>query len=269
MSENGPFRFSQSSLSAYAQCRRRFWLRYVRRIQWPAPLSQEMDLWERAVERGALFHHWMHQDGIGVDVDAWAQEHEDELLVRWWRNWRQTPAPQPAGQVLSEVQLSVPLLSHRLLAQFDRIVVAEGGGIWIGDWKTGQCIPAVRDLADSWQTWVYRYVALEASAVLSGERGVRPEDIVLVYWHANAPAALEPISYSAPQHDEARSKIERAIAEIEGLPRQEDAFPMTENRRECRRCRYASLCQRAEGKSEVLDVEDEERAWSEVPDDQW
>lgn len=269
MSNGATIRFSQSSLSAYAQCPRRFWLRYVCRVEWPAPLSEEMAVWERAVERGAQFHHWMHQDSIGVGVDAWALECGDEMLVRWWKNWLQTPAELPAGVVYSEVQLSVPLLSRRLVAQYDRIVAAADGRIYIGDWKTGQRVPDATDLAASWQTWVYRFVAVEAGAMLNGGRAVRPEDVVLVYWHANAPAALEPISYSAREHDEARAKIEGTLAEIGQLPREESAFPMTEDGQVCKRCSYASLCQRAEGRCEVVDIEDDERGWDNMPEDEW
>lgn len=269
MSELGRFRFSQSSFSSYVQCPRRFWLRYVRRVEWPTPLSEEMKLWERAVERGALFHHWMHQDGVGVDVDAWVLECEDDTLVRWWKNWRQVPADLPDGAIFSEVQLSVPLLSHRLVAQFDRIVASADGRLYIGDWKTGQRVPDAMDLADSWQTWVYRYVAVEAGSMLNGGGQIRPEDVVLVYWHANAPNALGPIPYSAQQHAQARSKIEQMAAAISGLPRQEEAFPMTDDRRECGRCRYASLCQRAEGKGSVIEVEDEEQGENEAPYSEW
>ena len=169
------FRFSQSSLSAFTQCKRRFMLRYLRRVEWPAPVTAELEHWERAIERGLLFHHWTQQKSLGLDVDAVASRHEDEMLVKWWQNYCEHP-PQgiPPGQAFSEIQLSAPVGKFRLIAKFDRLVFAEDGRVYIVDWKTGRRRPQHEEYARSWQTLVYRYIAVEAGVAFIGGRAVAP-----------------------------------------------------------------------------------------------
>jgi hypothetical protein len=64
------FRFSQSNLEDYEQCRRLFWLRYVRELDWPAPVTAKADMWEAALRRGQLFHQLVLQDALGLEVSS-------------------------------------------------------------------------------------------------------------------------------------------------------------------------------------------------------
>ena len=58
------------------------------------------------------------------------------------------------GVFYSEIQLSVPILDDRLVAQFDRLIVTESGQLYIADWKTGLRTPDQTVYAHSWQTRV-------------------------------------------------------------------------------------------------------------------
>ena len=260
-------RFSQSSLSTFYTCRRRFWLRYVQRLEWPASFTSEMAGWETALQRGASFHHWMHQAGIGVDVKTAVGSQGDELLVHWWNNWCNHPPDIPDGHTFSEVQLSVPLQAHRLVAQFDRLVVTADDRIYIGDWKTGRARPQQAVYAQSWQTRVYRYVAAEVGTSLIGRGIVPPENVVLVYWHANDPQALQPIYYSREEHETAREELEAAVREISELPLIAEAFPQCTDTNECKRCTYAALCER--GLSLRIEPDEEERLEEDESDGLW
>jgi len=70
------FRFSQGSLEDYEQCRRRFFLRHVAQLDWPAPATVEAEAWEAALGRGQLFHQLVHQDALGLDVSPTVQGSE-------------------------------------------------------------------------------------------------------------------------------------------------------------------------------------------------
>ena len=181
------FKYSQSSLTAFERCRRQFLLRYVERLAWPAPLTDQLDEWEAAAGRGRAFHQFVLQESLGMDVEDAVQRSHDPLLAAWWRNWREQPPVVPTGAVFGETMLSVPLAGRRLVAKFDRVVLADDGRAWIFDWKTGRKKPEQAVYAQSWQTLVYRFVLVEAGTVLNEGRALAPDDVVLVYWHAQYP----------------------------------------------------------------------------------
>jgi CRISPR/Cas system-associated exonuclease Cas4 (RecB family) len=260
------FRFSQSNIGIFSQCKRRFWLRYLQRVEWPAPITGQLEQWEKAIERGQLFHHWAQQDSLGLAVDEVAQTHGDELLVRWWANMRaQPPQNMPAGQVFSEVQLSVPVGRYRLIAKFDRVIFAADGRVYIIDWKTGRRRPQQQEFAQSWQTLVYRYVMVEVGATLNGGRAVDADQVLLAYWHAQFPDLLQPIAYSLAEHEEAGAVLLAAIDGIAALVGEAD-FPMTDDLSECRRCSYSALCVRGNERDEDWDIDDDDLDWQEIPE---
>ena len=136
------FNYSQSSLMAFERCRRQFLLRYVERLAWPAPLTDQLGEWEAAANRGRAFHQLVLQESLGMDVEDAVQRSRDPLLAAWWRNWREQPPIVPEGTMFGETMLSVPLAGRRLVAKFDRVVLADDGRAWIFDWKTGRKKPS-------------------------------------------------------------------------------------------------------------------------------
>ena len=250
------FNYSQSSLKAFGECRRRFLLRYLRRMEWPAPLTDRLSEWEGAINRGSQFHHLILQQSLGLDVEESICRSDDQLLVDWWRNWCELGPELPLGKVFSETMLSVPLASRRLVAKFDRVLADEDGGAWIFDWKTGRKKPDEAAYMLSWQTLVYRFVLAEAGAVLNTGRAVDPQQIMLVYWHANYPRELCSIGYSAEEHEEARVKLAQITAEIEVLAEELD-FAKTDDLRVCSRCEFHTYCGRQSKRDGDWDVEEE------------
>lgn len=257
------FQYSQSSLAAFARCRRQFLLRYVEQLAWPAPLTDQLDEWEAAADRGRAFHQFVLQESLGLEVEDAVQRSRDPLLAAWWRNWRQQPPVVPAGAVFGETMLSVPLAGRRLVAKFDRVVLADDGRAWIFDWKTGRKKPAQAAYAQSWQTLVYRFVLVEAGAVLNGGRALAPADVALVYWHAQYPQALRPIAYSAAEHERVRVLLAAAIAAIEALP-DAAAFAKTDDESECQRCEFHTYCNRPAARSDDWDIDEDELDWGPI-----
>ena len=211
---------SQSALSAFDRCRRRFYLRFVRRLEWPAPLTGSEQEWERSRRRGERFHLLVQQDALGLPADEIARASGDEELTAWWERFRRHPPPPPGGpslRVHTELELEVVLTGGQpLVARFDRLEISgDSGGarLDIVDWKTGA--PSSREhLERSWQTAVYRFVALEGAGSLAPGT-VAAEGIRFVYWQSALPEEPVVLHYDAGQHEQARQRIEAAAAEIE------------------------------------------------------
>ena len=261
------FRFSQSNLIDYGECKRRFLLRYVKDIDWPAPVTSAADEYEAAIERGQRFHHLVHQDALGLDVSDTVEGSEDAQLKHWWRNYQHRPPALPAGQTFSVIEVSVPLGDCRLVAKFDRLIFAEDGHVFIVDWKTGNRRPDQNELRASWQTVVYRYVAVEGGSRLSDGGPIVPEQLSLIYWHAEYPDLLQPIGYSQAEHTEARQRLESIVAEIVAL-RTEADFAKTDDWSLCRRCEFRSYCGRGRVAGEEWEVREERLDWEMVPEAQ-
>ena len=195
-----------------------------------------------------------------MDVEDAVQPSRDPLLAAWWRNWREQPPVVPTGTAFGETMLSVPLAGRRLVAKFDRVVLADDGRAWIFDWKTGRKKPAQAAFSQSWQTLVYRFVLAEAGAVLNEGRALAPEDVMLVYWHAQYPQALQPIAYSAAEHERARTLLAEAIAAIEALPGR-GCVRQDRRRERVRPLRISHLLQRPAVRSDDWDI-DERTSWT-------
>ena len=263
---NPGFRFSQTNLDIFTQCRRRFFLRYKRRMAWPAAVTVANEHWEEALERGHFFHQLVEQSELGLEVDEVVQASGDELLLQWWRNFvERPPEGVPEGRILSEIPLAVPLGEYRLLAKFDRLVLVPDGRIFICDWKTGRKRPEPGQYARSWQTLVYRYVLAEGGGDLEGGRDVTPEQIELIYWHASYAAQSERISYSREEHLEAGERLEMLAAEIAALEREEQ-FSKTEEVERCQRCEFRSYCERGRQPIEEWDIDEEDLDWDAIPE---
>ncbi len=255
---------SQSALSAFARCERRFYLRYLRRLEWPAPLTGSEQEWERSLRRGERFHLLVQQDALGLPADEIVRASGDAELAAWWERYRRHPPPPPEGPRIAlhaELELEVSLAGgRRLVARFDRLEVSGGPGgarLDIVDWKTGA--PATREqLEGSWQTRVYRFVALEAAASLA-PGPVAAEGVRFVYWQSARPEEPVVLDYDEERHEEARRRIESAAAAIEQrLQGGEAAFPRTEDIGACRHCPYRSYCARGREAGPGLDFDAEE-----------
>ncbi|MBA4379648.1 MAG: hypothetical protein C0393_03000 [Anaerolinea sp.] len=64
-----PFTFSQSSLQDYADCPRRFQLRYIEELAWPAVESEPALENERHQQEGLFFHRLVQQRLVGLPVE--------------------------------------------------------------------------------------------------------------------------------------------------------------------------------------------------------
>src|SRR5512137_277059 len=123
----GSFAFSQTSLRDYADCPRRFQLRYVLEQPWPAVASEPLLERERLAELGRRFHQMAHQHTAGLPTDQITASAGLPDLMRWWQNYLNAPPRDlPSALRRAEVMLAAPLGKHRLAAKYDLLALEPG-----------------------------------------------------------------------------------------------------------------------------------------------
>lgn len=243
------FQFSQASLQDYGDCRRRFQLRYVERLAWPALLSEPALESELHTRQGALFHHRAHQFFSGAPAERLASPADGPSLSQWWANFLASQASLPGLEGVSptdlrlypEITLSIPLGGFRLVAKYD-LVAALPGRRLIFDWKTSLKRPRRSWLAERLQTRVYPYVLSRAGAGLDKGESLPPEQVEMIYWFANFPDQPERFPYSQQQFTDDEAFLTGLLSEIAGLG--ENEYFLTPDEKRCAYCQYRSLCDR-------------------------
>ncbi len=251
-----PFTFSQSSLQDYADCPRRFQLRYIEQFQYPAAESEPALENEKHLEEGQIFHRLVQQSLIGISDERLARLAHSPSLTRWWENFRTNRPPLNGYAIYPELALSAPLGTTRLVAKYDLIAVREGKAV-IYDWKTYLKRPRNEWLAARWQTRVYRYLLTVAGGSLNGGQAFVPERIEMVYWFADFPTDPAVFRYDIAQFKRDKSVLETILKEIGA--RQE--FELTEDITRCQYCTFRSFCNRGALAGDWKDAEAEAEAY--------
>jgi CRISPR/Cas system-associated exonuclease Cas4 (RecB family) len=247
------FQFSQSSLQDFVTCRRRFELRYLKKLRWPAVPFEPAAEAEQLTRLGQAFHRLVHQHLIGLKEEMLTEsaQHFDPQLQSWWSDYLdQRPALPEAATVYPELTLTVPLGDYRLQARFDVLAAVGDGKFLIIDWKTSRKKPTRTQLAKRLQTLVYPYVLARAGAPFNGGRAVDPPQIITTYWYPQFPAEPEVFFYSPAQFEQDEQTLKELAAQVEAAT-QTGNFPKTENVVVCRHCVYRSLCDRGKAAGAV------------------
>jgi hypothetical protein len=241
------FNFNQGNLGDFIACRRRFYLRHVRQLAWPALLSAPAIENERHIQRGADFHHLVQQHLLGVPAERLGQMVADEQLAGWWDNYvnhLNLTGIENLSSVYPEVALSATLAGQRLVAKYDLVVVTNDNQAMIYDWKTSQSLPKPAWLEQRMQTRLYPYLLVRAGGQLNQGVGFQPEQVSMRYWFASFPEQPHTIEYSPAQYLADEAYLTALIETILSLD--EDGFPLTTDERQCRYCVYRSLCERGQ-----------------------
>lgn len=239
------FVFSQTSLQDYAECARRFELRFVDRLTYPAVEAEPALENERRMQAGEDFHRLAQQYFLGIPAEKIGRMATSPDLQRWWQNWLNFATEQnltASRQAWPELLLSAPLTAgFRLLAKFDLLLLRAGKAI-IFDWKTSQKRPPNSRLAARMQTRIYRAVLAQAGAHFNGGAPFAPENIEMVYWFADFPQDPAHFPYSAAQYQRDWDFLNREVESIAATPAGQ--FALTENEKNCAYCAYRSYCSR-------------------------
>lgn len=243
--------FSQSSLQDYQDCARRFELRYLKQVKWPAVETEPMLEFERHMHQGEAFHRLVEQHLIGIPVDR--LKISDEPLCKWWNNYLKHGLIGLPNERQAEVTLYAPVDGYRLIAKYDLLAFEAGGRFVIMDWKTSQRRVKRERLAERLQTIVYPYVLVEAGASLNGGKPLQPEQVEMVYWFAEFPEQPERFVYDTVQYERDKATLNGLVREIEART----VFELTSDLKKCEFCTYRSLCQRGVRAGNWREVEDQ------------
>ncbi len=250
------YNFSQSSLQDYVDCARRFQLRHINHLQWPAVETAPVLENERRQLQGQLFHRMIQQHLLGLPAEKLARMAKTPELARWWENYlAHGPRLDDFSKFYTEVSLSAAAGGQRILAQYDLVAIKSGQAV-IYDWKTYQKRPKDEWMAARLQTRVYRALLAEAGAHLTGGTSIPPEQIEMVYWYADFPTEPTRISYDAARHKREWAGLLKLVAEIAA----KRSFPLTEDEKKCAYCQFRSYCDRGLRAGELQDQEEAEAA---------
>lgn len=253
------FQFSQNNLQDYLDCPRRFQLKHLLKIQWPAVESEPVLEQERLLDLGQRFHRMVQQHQAGLPVDAVTAQATDPDLARLWNNYL-LYAPQTAGgQVKVETLLSAPFGGYRLVAKYDLLVFFPDSGITIIDWKTSKHRPSRKTLQQRIQTRLYQFLITQVGWQFDSRETQQPEQVTMIYWFAEDPKNPERFIYTEAEFLADHDFFLNQIRSIES--RTEAVFPLTTDEKRCLYCQYRSLCQRGAtaGDASTLDFDEDDQ----------
>jgi len=234
-----PFTFSQSSLQDYTDCERRFFLRYIEQLTWPAVESEPVLENERRQKEGQIFHRLVQQHWLGLPIDMLTRMANTPTLNQWWENFLNYDFNLGEYEIFPEINLISQVGKHRLIAKYDLVAVGDGK-LFIFDWKTYNKKPRDEWMAKTYQTRVYRSLIVQAGGYLVNNRSVNPEMVEMVYWFANFPNQPIRFSYNKSQSNRDWQHLDVMISRIDA----QEEYPMTADDKKCKYCPYRSYCDR-------------------------
>ena len=241
--------YSQTQLQDFMDCKRRFQLRYLMEIAWPAPQAEPLLENERHLQQGAAFHRLMQQRFSNIPLERLEAMHMPAPLDRWWRANRNTldallrVSGEPPAALHPEMVLMDTLDGRILLARYDLLAIWPGKRLLILDWKTSRRPPPRARLAQRIQSRLYPFLAARAGAFLNDGTPWQPEQIEMVYWFAEAPTQPARLPYTAQALHADEAFFRTLLTEADSLP-QNDLLPPVEDTALCKYCVYRSLCER-------------------------
>ena len=242
------FEFSQSSLQDFVDCRRRFFLRCIRRLAWPAVQSEPVVEHEGYMQQGSDFHRFAQQALVGLPVERLSASLVGEDLARWWESFCDylpqisNAQPGPGWQLYPEISLTAPLGDARLVGKYDLLAAHPGGRILIYDWKTTRQRSRRSVLEKRLQTRLYPYLLVRAGTFLNAGIPIQPEQVEMIYWFAEHPQQPERFVYSSAAYQADEAYLTSLIETVQRLDEAE--FFLTGDERLCAFCVYRSLCNR-------------------------
>ncbi len=236
------FHFTASNLQDYLACERRFELKAIQQLLWPALPSQPVQEQEAHMRNGALFHQYIQQYFLGVPTELITNLINEPNLIQWWQNFLAAfPAVQKSEFTGFEYSFAGYIGKFPVLAKLDAIRFQDDQCI-IYDWKTGFFQPKAQTLEKKIQTKLYRYMLAAYGAPLNQNKPIHPDNIQMVYWYPEFPTQEIQLPYSQQQHLDAEQDLKTLMQEI--VDKAAGEFALTQDSKTCQFCIYRSLCGR-------------------------
>ena len=236
-------------------CARRFKLRYLDRLSYPAVETEPALENEKHQQEGEYFHRLIQQYLIGIPAEHITRFANTPNLQRWWENFQNSKELmnlRGTSALYPEATLSAPLGKYRLLAKYDLIAIRDEK-VTIYDWKTYRKRPRNEWLSARMQTRVYRALLVQAGAHLNHGKPFEPEQIEMVYWFADFPDDPARLAYTSLQFTRDWDSLSKLSEELAST----SSYPLTEDRQKCLFCTYRSYCERGIQAGDIEQAESE------------
>ena len=259
MAEKTIQNLSQSSLQDFVDCPRRFELRYLKKLNYPAAETEPILENEKHMQEGAQFHRLVHEHLLGMPVEKLHLLANTPKLRRWFENYLNADLRLADYTLHPEFTLSAPLGNLRLVAKYDLVAVQKNEGtrgasqVIILDWKTYRRRPRDEWLATRLQTRVYRSLLVQSGAYLNEGVPFKPEQLEMIYWFADFPNEPARFKYDATLFNRDWETLAKLTEEIVSAAE----YPKTEELIRCSYCPFRSYCERGSqaGAYEALESE--------------
>ncbi len=268
------FDFTQGNLQDYTDCPYRFYLRYIKRVKWPALVVDDAAQFEHRLQAGAHFHRLIQQYLVGIPeprisamTDAlsarFAASSTNTDLSNWWDRFLTHVPPLLDGQPYVETTLASSLAGQRLVAKYDLILVTADHKIIIFDWKTSNKAPRVDWLLDRLQTKLYCFILANGSPIFFDEQPnaatptalpIEPEQITMNYWFVSQPGTPVTLPYSQTAYTRDNAHLTQLVNDI--CTSEPASFQRTSDLNQCRYCVYRSHCDRGVEAGSLAEFED-------------
>jgi hypothetical protein len=244
------FQFSQTNLQDFEDCRRKFYLKHLLHLSWPAIETEPIIESERSIELGLSFHHLLHQFLLGIPANELRIQEQDQEIGAWWQQFQTAivdggnlhSAWLPTTYRYPEITIVDHLRGVPLVAKLDLIAVQSNGSLQIFDWKTSHNAPRRDWMTTRLQTIVYPYLLVKAGTFLNNGEPISPDQVEMNYWYPLEPDILISIPYNQKQYQADHIYLEALADTI--LRITEDEFILTLIEHRCKYCTYRSLCDR-------------------------
>jgi len=248
------FMFSQANLQDYVDCKRRFQLRYIYQLEWPAVESEPVSENEAFLERGSAFHRLVHQYFLGLPEEQLLKFVIELNFDKWWNAFLDYLPNLDIDrmQVFPEIRMATQLQGHRLMGRYDLILIGKGE-VKIFDWKTTVHRQKRKVLEERMQTRVYPSLFFKEGHHLVRNKDFHINTIEMVYWFPEFPNEPEIFQFTEDQLHKDLSYLQQLIQEIES--NLEEEYLMTDRIQRCQYCRFRSFCNRGIEAGSILDYE--------------
>ena len=235
---------SQSNLQDFSECPRRFELKIIDNISWPAAYLEPLSQLEQATDIGNKFHQLCHQFFTGIDQDSLSHTISNPDLKIMWEKFSTFAKDLQDENRFSEIILSTPFLGHQLIAKYDLLLKTNYGKFIIYDWKTSSRKPTRTLLSQRYQTFLYPFIFVKSGNSIFNSEQTFPKNISMNYWYPMSSDPEETFPYSDTLYSENTAHLTQVISQIDGYINSGKPFPLTNDRKLCGKCVYRSLCER-------------------------